>query len=296
MKIGIEDVESIKSEMNREVGKRIEKLTKKKFDLKNPDVIILLDLSSNNVRLQIRSLYIYGKYQKLARGIPQTKWICPKCNGKGCTYCKGEGKLYPTSVHEIVEKPFDKASDCKNTAFHAAGREDIDARNLDWRPYVIELIKPMKRKLDLKEIGKQINKSKKVKVKGLKPISDGKEIIRKLKTEKMDKTYRAEVEFKNEIEKSKLKDLRKIAKEQIVQKTPTRVVHRRADKFRRRYVKSLIYKQLGQKKLQLKIRAEGGLYIKELVSGDEGRTMPNVADILGNKVKKIKLDVIKIHS
>ena len=292
--VGIEDVETIKSEINRELGKRVGKLTKKDFDLKNPDITIIVDLNTDNVRLEVRSLYVYGTYQKLARGIPQTKWVCNNCNGKGCTECKGEGKLYKTSVQEIIEKPLLKASDSKSSSFHGAGRADIDALELSNRPFVLELIKPKKRKLDLKKIEKQINKSKKVNVKGLKPVAEGRQVIRNIKSARIDKTYLVEADFEKNIDKSKLKLIKGIMKESILQKTPLRVVHRRADKFRKRNVKSISYKLLGKRKLQLKIRGESGLYIKELVSGDEGRTKPNVADLIGNKVKKMKLDVIKI--
>ena len=296
MAIGIEDVESIKSEINRETGKRIEKLTGKRFDLKNPDVTIVVDLNADNIRLQVRSLYVYGGYQKLVRGIPQTRWVCKRCNGKGCTFCKGEGKLYKTSVQEIIEKLLLKAANSKNSSFSGSGREDIDARCLDYRPFVIELIKPLKRKVDLKKIEKQINRSKKVKVKGLKLVVEGRQLIRRIKTERIDKTYLAEVDFKNKIDKKKLKLIKGIVGEPILQKTPLRVIHRRADKFRKRSVKSISYKLLTRKKMQFKIRAESGLYIKELITGDEGRTKPNISDIIGDSVKKIRLDVIKIHT
>ncbi len=293
--VGTEFVESIKSEINREVGKRIEKLTKKKFTLKNPDVTILVDLNMDTTRIQIRSLYVFGGYKKLARGIPQSEWICRKCEGKGCTYCKGEGKLYKTSVQGIIEKPLLKAVDSKKSRFSGAGREDIDARCLDYRPFVIELVKPVKRKIDLKKIEKEINKSKKVKVKKLKIMEFGREVIRKIKTERYDKTYLADIGFEKNIDKKKLKLLKQLTKEPILQKTPLRVVHRRADKFRKRSVKKVLWKAKG-KMLQLKVTAESGLYIKELITGDEGRTKPNVSDILENKVRKISLDVIKIHA
>ncbi|MEM5810356.1 MAG: tRNA pseudouridine(54/55) synthase Pus10 [Candidatus Aenigmatarchaeota archaeon] len=295
-KIGVDDVETIKSEINREVGKRIEKLTKKRFNLRNPDITIVIDLNTNAIRTQIKSLYIYGKYQKLVRGIPQTKWICGKCKGKGCIYCKGEGKLYKTSIQEIIEAPLLKVTKSKNSSFHAAGREDVDARNLDWRPFVIELIKPLKRKIKLKDLEKKINKSKKVRVKGLKIIDNGKEIIRKLKTERVDKTYLVDVEFENRIDEKLLKNLKNVTREIIIQKTPLRVIHRRADKIRKRRVKKISYKLIGSRRMQFKIRAESGLYIKELITGDNGRTQPNVSDLINNKVKKLSLDVIKIHS
>lgn len=293
-KTGIEFVEPIKSEINRELGKRIEKLTKKKFKAKNPDVTVTIDLNTDKIKIEVRGLYIFGKYQKLVRGIPQAKWVCLRCGGKGCTYCKGEGKLYPTSVQEIIEKPLLKATKSKKSKFSAHGREDIDARCLDHRPFVIELVKPIKRKIELKKVEKEINKSKKVKVKGL-AFTD-KEMIRKLKFTKIDKTYLAIVEFKKAIDKKKLKQLKNLIKEPIMQKTPLRVVHRRADKFRKRLVKKISWKLLSRKKLQLKITGETGLYIKELITGDEGRTKPNVSELLGSKVKKISLDVIKIHT
>jgi tRNA pseudouridine synthase 10 len=292
-KTGIDFVEPIKSEINRELGKRIEKLTKKLFDSKNPDVTILFDLNSGKIRADIRSLFVYGRYQKLVRGIPQAKWVCLRCNGKGCTYCKGVGKLYKTSVQEIIEKPLLEAVKGKKSKISASGREDVDARCLGWRPFVIELIKPVKRKVDLKKIEKQINKSKKVKVKGLKLVT--RDLILNIKTERIDKTYSAVVDFKKKIEKSKLKELKKLTKEPILQKTPLRVVHRRADKFRKRAVKAISWRLLNKKRIEFKIRSESGLYIKELINGDEGRTKPNISELLNNKVKKISLDVIKIH-
>lgn len=293
-KIGIENVESIKSEINREVGKKIEKLTKRRFELKNPDITAIVDLKADKIMVDVRSLYIFGKYQKLVRGIPQAKWVCLRCHGKGCPHCKGEGKLYPTSVQEIIEKPLLKATKSKKSKFSAHGREDIDARCLDYRPFVIELVKPLRRKIDLKRIEKQINKSKKVKVKGLKVTT--KDTINKLKFAKIDKTYLATAEFEKNIDRKKLRELKNLTKEPILQKTPLRVVHRRADKFRRRMVKEISWKLLGKKKLQLKITGETGLYIKELITGDEERTEPNVSEMLSNKVKKIELDVVKIHS
>ena len=60
--IGIEFSEPVKSEINRELGKRIEKLTGKKFDLKNPDITVVVDLNTDTIRIQVKSLYIYGKY------------------------------------------------------------------------------------------------------------------------------------------------------------------------------------------------------------------------------------------
>jgi tRNA pseudouridine synthase 10 len=175
------------------------------------------------------------------------------------------------------------------------GREDIDARCLAWRPFVIEIIKPKIRRINLKEIEKKINKSKKVKVRNFKIVKDGRQLIRKLKADRSDKTYLALVGFEKEIDKEKLKDLKKLNGAIIFQKTPIRVLARRADKERKRKVIKISYELVNKKTLKLKIRASAGLYIKELITGDNGRTKPNISEILNNTPKKILLDVIKIH-
>jgi tRNA pseudouridine synthase 10 len=290
---GIDYVEPIKSEINREVGKKLEKLLGKKFDMKDPDIVFFLDMKKGEVRIQVKSLFILGEYQKLVRGIPQTRWMCAGCGGKGCVECKGEGKKYKTSVQEIIGKPICAQAGGKDHIFHGSGREDIDARCLGWRPFVLEVLKPRKRKIDLKKAERQIAKSGKVKVRKL-SFSD-KKTVRKIKSDRHDKTYFASVEFEQKIDKKLLPSLRSLKGRSISQQTPSRVVHRRADLTRKRSVLEISYKQKGPRSLDVTIKGNAGLYIKELISGDGGRTKPSVAELLNNKVKRIVLDVIKIH-
>ena len=99
-----EDGEPIKMEINREVGKIIEKNTNKIVDFTNPDIIAIIDTVYDIVTLQIKSLYIYGRYKKFKRGIPQTKWPCRICRGKGCKICGNTGKTYNTSVEELISQ------------------------------------------------------------------------------------------------------------------------------------------------------------------------------------------------
>jgi len=275
---GIEFVESIKAEINRELGKRLGFLLKKPVNFKNPEIVVLADFKKSDVEIQINSLYIFGYYKKLKRGIPQCKWGTPK--------------KYKTSVEQITAKPIIKATMGTDDKFSGSGREDIDARCLDWRPFVIDIIKPKKRRISLKKIQKQINKSKKVKVKGLKFCE--KYIVKKIKAETGDKTYRVIVKFDKPIKKKELKKLKNLVGI-ISQRTPFRVAHRRADKVRKRKVKSIKYKQINKKTIELKIETSAGLYIKELVSGDNGRTKPSVAEILNVKATPKDLDVIKIE-
>jgi tRNA pseudouridine synthase 10 len=275
---GIEFVESIKFDLNRELRKRLSYSTKKPYDFNNPDVTILFDFTKKEVEIKINSLYILGYYKKLSRGIPQSKWGTP-------------GK-YKTSVQEIVAKPIVKITRGRDNAFHGSGREDIDARCLDWRPFVIEIIDPGVRSVSLKDLEKKVNQSKKVKVKLLKPTD--KTIVRRIKSESGDKTYKVTVVFSKPVEKKDLRRLKGLIGV-ISQRTPIRVSHRRADLVRKRLVKELRYRQINKKTIELTVKVSSGLYVKELVHGDEGRTKPSVAEALNVDAKPKNLDVIKIE-
>ena len=72
--VGIKGSERLRSELNRELGKLIESKTGKQADEKNPNVTVLLNLQRKMVEITSNPLYVYGKYNKLVRGIPQTKW------------------------------------------------------------------------------------------------------------------------------------------------------------------------------------------------------------------------------
>ncbi len=271
---GSEDAEPLKTEINRELGKILEKLTGKRADRERPDIVVYLDLENETFYIEPSPAYFYGRYRKLVRGIPQTKW-----------------DKYEESVEDVIAKPFMRETGGGEHSLHGMGREDIDARCLGWRPFILEITKPRKRNLNLREIEKEINASGKVEVSSLRK-SDRKEVAR-LKAARPDKSYRVLVEFERPVEGiEKLKEL----EGEIEQKTPSRVVHRRADIERRRKVKRISWKIIDDRKAELTIRAEAGLYIKELVTGDGGRTRPSVSEILGNSARVIELDVIGIHT
>jgi tRNA pseudouridine synthase 10 len=123
-----------------------------------------------------------------------------------------------------------------------------------------------------------------------------KEVVRRLKKgENSQKEYALLAEFERDLTDKDLGIIEKIFSEvTIKQQTPLRVVHRRADIVRERYIYKVKVKKVSLKRALLEIRCQGGLYVKELVSGDEGRTIPNVSDSLGNPAKTLKLDVINV--
>jgi tRNA pseudouridine synthase 10 len=205
--------------------------------------------------------------------------------------------MYPTSVEALVSKPVLEAAQGQESAFHASGREDIDARMLGTgRPFVVEISKPKKRSLDLKQVEEEINAGAKDKVEISRLRFTTRDVVRKLKkAENAQKEYRALIAFENEISDADIQLLQeKLNGTLIKQQTPLRVVHRRADLTRERYIYKLKVKKISAKEALMEVLCQGGLYVKELVSGDEGRTVPSVAELLKNPAKIIKLDVLKV--
>ncbi len=85
-----------------------------------------------------------------------------------------------------------------------------------------------------------------------------------------------------------------MTKANIHQQTPLRVLHRRADLVREKYIYEANIKRLAPNRVEMKIRCQGGLYIKELVSGNEGRTVPSIASIINAEAKPLELDVLNV--
>ncbi|WP_303294827.1 tRNA pseudouridine(54/55) synthase Pus10 [Methanobrevibacter woesei] len=289
-------VEPIKKELNRIIGSEIENNSNKEVSFEKQDIVINVDIrKKTKVRLQINPLFIEGKYNKYLRGIPQTKWPCTKCKGRGCDECNGTGKQYPESVEELLSERILEVTRGYEAKFHGAGREDIDVLMLgSGRPFVLEIKEPKIRKINLKELEEEINKSAKGKTAyhGLKFVERNRKAEIKVSSPDTYKVYKALVKCDEPYDKSKLKDLEKL--DEINQQTPIRVLRRRADKVRIKHVKELKSEVIDDYTFEITIKTEGGLYIKELISGDEGRSKPNVSEILGVNAVCDQLDVIEV--
>jgi len=289
--------ESMRNELSRDIGKEISEVTKKAAEYKKPDIVVLLNPFTGQVTLQANPVYIAGRYRKLTRGIPQSKWLCIKCRGNGCPRCNWTGKMYPESIEEIIAGPTLEKTGGEDVSFHAAGREDIDARMLGrGRPFILEIKKPKRRFIDLRDLARSINEQAQSKVKVLNLRFAHKDAVRKLKkTEASEKVYRAIVEFDRNVSDEELEAVEKTFANAVVrQQTPLRVLHRRADIVREKYIYEAKIKRLKPNRAEMRIRCQGGLYIKELITGDEGRTDPCVSGIVNAEAKPLELDVLNV--
>ena len=265
-----------------------------------PELMLLFDTLTLGVNADIRALFLYGRYRKLERGIPQTRWPCRACRGRdgGCESCNGTGQQYPYSIQSLVCEPMIESSGAISDAFHGMGREDIDVRCLgEGRPFVAELKSPLRRTLDLEKLTKSINKAaeNQIEIHGLR-FSNRAEVSR-IKETKAEKSYMIRFTSDHGLTDAEVSTrIQSLSGQVLEQQTPQRVAHRRADKIRNRKVVSIENILIADNEIQFDVRCESGTYVKELVHSDEGRTNPSVAALLETDCEVILLDVKDIHA
>jgi len=293
--VGTEFGESARGAFNREWGKRLEAATGTEGGPERPDIVFLADLPTGRVELTVLPLYLEGRYRKLDRTLPQTRWPCRRCQGRGCETCHGTGKTYAESVEELVAAPVLDATSGSGTRFHGMGREDIDARMLGrGRPFVLEIRTPRKRTVDTEFLAAEVRRRSgdRVEVDGF-HLCEAARVVQ-VKEASPEKSYRVVV--LGEAPEAKINEALTVATGRaIAQRTPTRVAHRRADLVRPRRIVAARLVESAPGRFTLDLRAEAGTYIKEWVEGDGGRTDPNLAQALGAPLTVESLDVLEIH-
>jgi len=272
---GRDMAEPYKQAFNRLLGTRLCERLGATPDLSSPDVIVIADHAAGAVTAGIEPLFAGGRYRKLARGIPQCRW-----------------RRWPTSIQQLIGDPICRAAGGEDHLFHGCGREDVDVRCLGERPFVVEVIRPRIRHVDWAALAGEINRSGKVEVLGLARCSRAE--VARLKELHPEKSYRALVRLAADVDDVHLAHLADLVGI-IHQETPSRVLRRRADLVRPRRIISLDWRRILARTLELSVRAQAGTYIKELVSGDGGRTRPSVTEVLGTPAECAELDVIAIH-
>jgi tRNA pseudouridine synthase 10 len=299
-KYGLLHGESLKSDFNRELGKTLQNVFQKEVDFEKPDIVIIYDMMKDLLTLQVNPVFIYGRYRKLKRGIPQSRWDCSECNGKGCEACGGTGRKYPDSISEYIGIPIMQALGGTRFKFHAAGREDIDVLMLgSGRPFVVEISEPHIRSLELPELETQINQQAEEKVEALNLEFSERSRAQKLKEKASEsaKEYMALIEMQETVADQTLRAAEaNLTNCEINQRTPSRVLHRRSDFVRRKRIHKIRLTRKNSKLLEGYFKVQGGTYVKELISGDEGRTVPSLTELLGTACKCVELNVVAVHS
>ena len=233
-RMGAGGSDALKPSLVEEIGLRLkDRLDGTVLVNDKPDVLALIDVLTLTVELDVRSVYVYGRYRKLERGIPQTRWPCRACTGRGCERCEPTGLQYQKSVQDLVGNPMLEVFQGTEHAFHGMGREDIDVRCLGrGRPFVLEIKEPKLRSFNAEKLADIINKAAigSVEVSSIRPSSRS-EVVR-IKDTPAEKSYtiRFTISPMNEAEYAVLTAPVDMTKEDVQGRSKKRRRQRRGDK------------------------------------------------------------------
>ena len=244
-------------------------------------------------------IYLESRYRKLERGLPQTIFYCPECKGnrrraKKCTRCGGFGKLTKDSVQELLARCILPAFQSRHGKFHGAGREDLDVLMLgSGRPFIFEIVGARNSDVDLASLDARIAAACAGRVE-LQPFERvTRERVKYWKEGHFSKVYRVRVQVAVPVDRTSVEAL--VGQDlEIVQRTPTRVAHRRADLERARRVTVVAARDMEDREFVLDLQCMHGTYVKEWISGDGGRTKPSLGDLLSVPCECSQLDVLDI--
>ena len=167
------------------------------------------------------------------------------------------------------------------------------------RPAIVEVKNPKRRKVDLQAIEEFVREaSKGLVIFVAERLVDARN-VRELKEEAKNhkKTYRALVVTEYPVTPESIKKAEEnLRGATIKQKTPLRVVHRRVERVREKKVYNVKIKPVEDCILEVLLECEGGLYVKELINGDLGRTRPSLSELLGVAAECVELDVLSVST
>ncbi|KAK7488356.1 hypothetical protein BaRGS_00020330, partial [Batillaria attramentaria] len=233
------------------------------------------------------AVFVAGRYQKYSRVLSQTPWVVD-----GVTKMEG-------SVQELICQVLLQRFRPTDHKFSSSGREDVDVRMLGLgRPFVVEMINPHRVKFsqeDMAQIQQETNAlTKDVAIRDLQIVT--REDIGNLKEGEIDKskTYTALCWCQRPLTHDDLVMIENTKDLVLHQKTPVRVLHRRAVATRDRVVYTMRAERTSGLQFRLDLTTQAGTYVKEFVHGDFGRTQPNLGTLLQADCDILQLDVTAV--
>ncbi|MCP8304474.1 MAG: tRNA pseudouridine(54/55) synthase Pus10 [archaeon] len=266
--------ESIKREITREIGKAVASKTGKKVNFRKPNVTILMNFVSGEVKITSKPVFVYGRYLKMVRGLPQKRRRCRECRGRGCKICGYTGFMKEESVEQILAQRLIEHFKGKRAKFTWIGGESIESVVLgSGRPFYAEISEAKLRHLDESRILKDQRGVilKEIRVVDKKPKEKPSFIV----------TVSAHVRFGEDVDEGKLDALKK-----ALQNTEVEVRSSKKKVFTRK-VYDFDVKRMDGREAKIYFRCDGGLNIKRFIgvsnSGkrDTMEITPNLSEILG---------------
>ena len=270
-------VDSVKTDITKQLGKSFSKKTKKILDFLDPEINLIINFKNESCQLHSKSITFSGRYVKTLRGITQKQKSCINCNGRGCRTCLFHGISEFDSIEGLISRYIFKKFGGTTTKFTWIGGEDKSSLVLgDGRPFFVKLRHPNKRKSKLTST--DLNS---VKLKNLKIID---------KFPKKPITFSSSVKIK--ISSKNILDSKYLQKLKHLVHTPV-VVYDKSGKRFEKQIFSVKYKKHSLHNFSLFLKAEGGLPIRRFIEG--GDVVPEVSKLLNCECVCDQFDFHKIE-
>lgn len=276
-KYKLRGIDSVKTDITKELGKQFIKKTKKTIDFLNPDLTFTINFKDESCQLRSKPILLHGRYTKSERGLPQKQKSCVNCSGKGCRCCNFHGiSEYDSVEGKLSEFLFDKFGGT-TAKFTWVGGEDKSSLVLgSGRPFFVKIQNPFKRDLVLpRKITSDsvvMHNCKIISLPPKTPIKFNSSIELKISTE-------------NEILPTTMAKLKSILNGPVV-------VYETSGKRSEKVISDLKYKKTSKNCFTLFIKAEGGLPVKRFVDGDD--VTPGIRQIMNDKCTCITFDFLEI--
>ena len=149
-KFHLRGVDGIKTAVTKELGIKFARKTKTRIDHLSPDITFTINFRSGRCNVKSRSIFLYGRYSKGKRGLPQKEESCQDCKGKGCIFCNNHGIVSFDSIEGKIAQFLYEKFETDQVKFTWIGGEDRASLVVgNGRPFFAKLLSPKKRNVRL---------------------------------------------------------------------------------------------------------------------------------------------------
>jgi len=277
-KYKLKGIDSVKTDISKELRKLFSRKTKKIIDFLDPDVTFTVNLKDESCQMRSKSIFLSGRYIKTLRGIPQKQKSCENCSGKGCRICNFHGISEFDSIEGIISQFLFKKFGGSTAKFTWIGGEDKSSLVLGTgRPFFVKIKDPHRRNSKLTSVTFDF-----LKITNLKIIPESPK-----KPLKFNSSIELKISTEDEIDSKNLKKLKDVPKHPIV-------VYEKSGKRSEKKVFSVKYKKNSSNAFTLFITAEGGLPVKRFVNSDD--VSPGISQILNTSCMCQEFDFLDIKA
>ena len=269
-------IDSVKTDITKELIKVFSKKTNKILDSLDPEITFTVNLKDESCQLRSKSITISGRYIKSKRGIPQKQISCGNCSGKGCRICDFHGISEFESVEGIISKLLFKKFGGTTAKFTWIGGEDNSSLVLgNGRPFFAKIKNPSKRKPSLSD-----EKFNFISLCNLKLVND---------SPKTSLNFNSKIKIKisstSQISSNNLKKLKDLKNTAIV-------INEKSGKRYEKKIFDIAYKKNSKNVFTMTITAEGGFPIKRFIVGDS--VLPNISTLFDTSCVIQEFDFLNI--